>query len=99
MISATFWDEIIPVIECSVSKDSAKMVPSIYGDSYLASSPSERNDNPSEQPAEGFIRIYFYSELLESETLYLHYWESASETETKIFATSWPGVEMIKYVE
>lgn len=69
------------------------------GDSYLASSPSERNDNPSEQPAEGFIRIYFYSELLESETLYLHYWESASETETKIFATSWPGVEMIKYVE
>lgn len=69
------------------------------GYSYLASSPSERNDNPTEEPEEGYIRIYFYSKLLETEKLYLHYWENALETETEIFATSWPGVEMIKYVE
>ena len=37
VISATSWEEVIDVIECSVSKSSAMMVPSVYGDSYLAS--------------------------------------------------------------
>ena len=54
VISATSWDEIIPVIECSVSKDSAKMVPSIYGDSYLAYWSKERDE-------ESGAEIYFTS--------------------------------------
>lgn len=54
VISATSWDEIIPVIECSVSKDSAKMVPSIYGDSYLAYWSKEKDE-------ESGAEIYFTS--------------------------------------
>ena len=59
-------------------------------DSYLVSSPSERDDNPTEEPKDGYIRIYFYSELLETEIPYLHYWETG-------FTTKWPGVQMIKF--
>lgn len=57
---------------------------------------SERTDNPPEQPEAGFIRIYFYSELMESETPYLHYWVIETES-VPAFGTDWPGVPMIKY--
>lgn len=56
---------------------------------------SLRSDNPAETPAEGFIRIYFYSKLDGTDPLYLHYFdESASST---AFTTVWPGEKMIKY--
>ncbi len=57
---------------------------------------SARSDNPKETPAEGFVRIYFYSKLGDSEPPYLHYWYK-TETGSKGFSTVWPGKMMIKY--
>lgn len=57
---------------------------------------SARSDNPKETPAEGFVRIYFYSKLGDSEPPYLHYW-CGTDLETKGFSTVWPGKMMIKY--
>lgn len=57
---------------------------------------SARSDNPKETPAEGFVRIYFYSKLGDSEPPYLHYW-CGTDLETKGFSTVWPGKMMIRY--
>lgn len=57
---------------------------------------SVRSDNPTETAAEGFIRIYFYSKLGDSEPPYLHYWYK-TDADTKGFSTLWPGKMMIKY--
>ena len=57
---------------------------------------SVRSDNPTETAAEGFIRIYFYSKLGDSEPPYLHYWYK-TDADTKGFSTVWPGKMMIKY--
>lgn len=54
---------------------------------------SARSDNPAEIPAEGFIRIYFYSKFGDSVLPYLHYWDASKYG----FATVWPGQKMIKY--
>lgn len=57
---------------------------------------SVRSDNPTESAVEGFIRIYFYSKLGDSEPPYLHYWYK-TDADTKGFSTVWPGKMMIKY--
>lgn len=58
---------------------------------------SSREDNPTQPPAEDCIRIYFYSQLLETEHAYLHYWSTNTSTEV-VFSTTWPG-EKMKIVE
>lgn len=57
------------------------------------SNPSEREDNPGTAPADGYIRIYFYSAFSDSENLNLHYWTDGKP----VFATEWPGVKMIEF--
>lgn len=53
---------------------------------------SERTDNPTEKPAEGFIRLYFCSEL--PETPYAFLWASEREFWNN---NDWPGNKMIKF--
>lgn len=57
------------------------------------SNPSEREDNPGAAPADGYIRIYFYSAFSDSGNLNLHYWTDGKP----VFATKWPGVKMIEF--
>lgn len=59
---------------------------------YGKSNPSEREDNPGAAPADGYIRIYFYSTFSDPGNLNLHYW-----TVEPVFATKWPGVKMIEF--
>lgn len=57
------------------------------------SNPSEREDNPGVAPADGYIRIYFYSAFSDPGNLNLHYWTDVEP----VFATKWPGVKMIEF--
>lgn len=57
------------------------------------SNPSDREDNPEVTPADGYIRIYFYSAFSDPGNLNLHYWTDGEP----VFATKWPGVEMIEF--
>lgn len=57
------------------------------------SNPSEREDNPGVAPADGYIRIYFYSAFSDPGNLNLHYWTVVEP----VFATKWPGVKMIEF--
>lgn len=57
------------------------------------SNPSEREDNPGAAPADGYIRIYFYSAFSDPGNLNLHYWTDGKP----VFATEWPGVKMIEF--
>lgn len=56
---------------------------------------SERTDNPTTEPDEGFIRLYFYSELSKlPETPYAFLWTSEREFWNN---NDWPGNKMIKF--
>lgn len=57
------------------------------------SNPSNREDNPEVTPADGYIRIYFYSAFSDPGNLNLHYWTIVEP----VFATKWPGVEMVEF--
>lgn len=57
------------------------------------SNPSDREDNPEAAPADGYIRIYFYSTFSDPGNLNLHYWTVVKP----VFATDWPGVKMIEF--
>ncbi len=57
------------------------------------SKPSNREDNPGVGPADGYIRIYFYSAFSDPGNLNLHYWTDVEP----VFATEWPGVKMIEF--
>lgn len=57
------------------------------------SNPSNREDNPEVTPADGYIRIYFYSAFSDPGNLNLHYWTVVEP----VFATKWPGVKMIEF--
>lgn len=57
------------------------------------SKPSNREDNPEVTPADGYIRIYFYSAFSDPGNLNLHYWTVGEP----VFATKWPGVKMIEF--
>lgn len=61
-----------------------------YGNLMYWSVVSERTDNPTTEPNEGYIRLYFYSEL--PETPYAYLW---SEPEWK--NNEWPGTKMTKF--
>lgn len=60
-----------------------------HGESY----PSVRKDKPEVAPADGYIRIYFYSAFSDPGNLNLHYWTVVKP----VFATKWPGVKMIEF--
>lgn len=71
----------------------------LYGDEYgnlkYQSVVSERTDNPTTEPDEGFIRLYFYSELSKlPETPYAFLWTSEPEFWKN---NAWPGIEMTKF--
>lgn len=57
------------------------------------SKPSNREDNPEVTPADGYIRIYFYSAFSDPGNLNLYYWTDVEP----VFATKWPGVKMIEF--
>lgn len=57
------------------------------------SNPSDREDKPEVAPADGYIRIYFYSAFSDPGNLNLHYWTVVEP----VFATKWPGVRMIEF--
>lgn len=57
------------------------------------SNPSNREDNPEVTPADGYIRIYFYSTFSDPGNLNLHYWTVVKPG----FATDWPGVKMVEF--
>lgn len=57
------------------------------------SCPSNREDKPEVVPADGYIRIYFYSTFSDPGNLNLHYWTDVEP----VFATDWPGVKMIEF--
>lgn len=57
------------------------------------SCPSFREDKPEVAPADGYIRIYFYSTFSDPGNLNLHYWTVVKP----VFATKWPGVRMIEF--
>lgn len=57
------------------------------------SNPSDREDKPGVAPADGYIRIYFYSAFSEPGNLNLHYWTVVEP----VFATDWPGVKMVEF--
>lgn len=57
------------------------------------SNPSNREDNPEVTPADGYIRIYFYSAFSDPGNLNLHYWTDVVPG----FATKWPGVRMSEF--
>ena len=80
----------------------------LYGNLKYRSVVSERTDNPTEKPAEGFIRLYFCSEL--PETPYAYLWTSGTnlvevtnEDGTITYEpefwknNAWPGIKMIKF--
>lgn len=87
----------------------------LYGDEYgnlkYQSVVSERTDNPTTEPDEGFIRLYFYSELSKlPETPYAFLWTSGTnlvevtnEDGTTTYEPEfwnnnvWPGNKMIKF--
>lgn len=58
------------------------------------SCPSNREDKPEVVPADGYIRIYFYSTFSDPGNLNLHYWTVVEP----VFATDWPGVEMSEFL-
>lgn len=57
------------------------------------SNASDREDKPDVAPADGYIRIYFYSTFSDPGNLNLHYWTDVVPG----FATKWPGVKMIEF--
>lgn len=57
------------------------------------SNPSDREDKPEVVPADGYIRIYFYSAFSDPGNLNLHYWTVVKPG----FATDWPGVKMVEF--
>lgn len=63
--------------------------PGLHG----VSNPSDREDNPEVVPADGYIRIYFYSTFSDPGNLNLHYWTVVEP----VFATDWPGVKMVEF--
>lgn len=66
-----------------------------YGNLKYQSVVSERADNPTTEPNEGFIRLYFYSELSKlPETPYAFLWTSEREFWNN---NDWPGNKMIKF--
>lgn len=66
-----------------------------YGNRKYCSVVSERTDNPTTEPDEGFIRLYFYSELSKlPETPYAFLWTSEPEFWQN---NAWPGIEMTKF--
>lgn len=80
----------------------------LYGNLKYRSVVSERTDNPTEKPAEGFIRLYFCSEL--PETPYAYLWTSGTNlvevpkedgtitSEPEFWQNNaWPGIEMTKF--
>lgn len=82
-----------------------------YGNLNYQSVVSERADNPTTEPNEGFIRLYFYSELSKlPETPYAYLWTSGTnlvevtnEDGTITYEpefwknNAWPGIKMIKF--
>lgn len=82
-----------------------------YGNLKYQSVVSERADNPTTEPNEGFIRLYFYSELSKlPETPYAYLWTSGTnlvkvtnEDGTTTYEPEfwnnnvWPGNKMIKF--
>lgn len=82
-----------------------------YGNLKYRSVVSERADNPTTEPNEGFIRLYFYSELSKlPETPYAFLWTSGTnlvevtnEDGTTTYEPEfwnnnvWPGNKMIKF--
>lgn len=67
--------------------------PDVSGSVLLGvSNPSDREDNPEAAPADGYIRIYFYSAFSGPGNLNLYYW-----TVEPVFATDWPGVKMVEF--
>lgn len=82
-----------------------------YGNLKYQSVVSERADNPTTEPDEGFIRLYFYSELSKlPETPYAYLWTSGTnlvevtnEDGTTTYEPEfwnnnvWPGNKMIKF--
>lgn len=79
-----------------------------YGNLKYQSVVSERTDNPTTEPDEGFIRLYFYSGL--SETSYAYLWTSGTNLvevpkedgtityEPEFWNNNvWPGNKMIKF--
>lgn len=82
-----------------------------YGNLKYQSVVSERTDNPTTEPDEGFIRLYFYSELSKlPETPYAYLWTSGTnlvevtnEDGTITYEpefwknNAWPGIKMIKF--
>lgn len=82
-----------------------------YGNLKYQSVVSERADNPTTEPNEGFIRLYFYSELSKlPETPYAYLWTSGTnlvevtnEDGTITYEpefwknNAWPGIKMIKF--
>ncbi|WP_288958269.1 hypothetical protein [uncultured Treponema sp.] len=66
-----------------------------YGNLIYQSVVFERTDNPTTEPDEGFIRLYFYSELSKlPETPYAFLWTSEREFWNN---NDWPGNKMIKF--
>lgn len=79
-----------------------------YGNLKYQSVVSERADNPTTEPNEGFIRLYFCSEL--PETPYAYLWTSGTNlvevpkedgtitSEPEFWQNNaWPGIEMTKF--
>lgn len=65
-----------------------------YGNRKYWSVVSERTDNPTTEPNAGFVRLYFYSDLPETETPYAFLWTSEPEFWQN---NVWPGNKMIKF--
>ena len=66
-----------------------------FGNLKYQSVVSERTDNPTTEPDEGFIRLYFCSELSKlPETPYAFLWTSEPEFWKN---NAWPGIKMIKF--
>lgn len=65
-----------------------------YGNRKYCSVVSERTDNPTTEPNAGFVRLYFYSDLPETETPYAFLWTSEREIWNN---NDWPGTKMTKF--
>lgn len=65
-----------------------------YGNRKYWSVVSERTDNPTTEPNAGFVRLYFYSDLPETETPYAFLWTSEREIWNN---NDWPGTKMTKF--
>ena len=68
--------------------------PDVSGSVLLGvSNASDREDKPGVAPADGYIRIYFYSAFSDPGNLNLYYWTDGEPG----FTTDWPGVVMSEF--